>query len=157
MASRRRRVRWWLKWAGTVACAVIIVSWGVTGFCIWRVSYGVYRAEFNSGSVSFEYWPWPFRDQGFGAVRRPLGFFWGRFDWMWIERDEGTIVTVHLPHWVLLAAVGVPTLLLWLPSRRRRTPGHCQKCGYDLTGNVSGVCPECGRRVGQKAARAAGD
>ena len=23
-------------------------------------------------------------------------------------------------------------------------PGHCQKCGYNLTGNVSGVCPECG-------------
>lgn len=26
--------------------------------------------------------------------------------------------------------------------------GHCQKCGYDLTGNVSGVCPECGTPVG---------
>ena len=23
-------------------------------------------------------------------------------------------------------------------------PGHCQKCGYNLTGNVSGRCPECG-------------
>lgn len=23
--------------------------------------------------------------------------------------------------------------------------GHCD-CGYDLTGNLSGVCPECGRR-----------
>lgn len=22
--------------------------------------------------------------------------------------------------------------------------GHCQKCGYNLTENVSGVCPECG-------------
>lgn len=21
---------------------------------------------------------------------------------------------------------------------------HCIRCGYDLTGNVSGVCPECG-------------
>jgi len=26
----------------------------------------------------------------------------------------------------------------WLP------PGHCKKCGYNLIGNVSGVCPECG-------------
>jgi hypothetical protein len=25
-------------------------------------------------------------------------------------------------------------------------PG-CHGCGYDLTGNVSGVCPECGRRI----------
>jgi hypothetical protein len=22
--------------------------------------------------------------------------------------------------------------------------GQCERCGYDLTGNVSGVCPECG-------------
>ena len=25
--------------------------------------------------------------------------------------------------------------------------GQCSNCGYDLTGNVSGVCPECGNRV----------
>jgi len=27
---------------------------------------------------------------------------------------------------------------------RRQRKGLCRKCGYDLTGNVSGVCPECG-------------
>jgi hypothetical protein len=26
----------------------------------------------------------------------------------------------------------------------RRQRGQCPACGYDLTGNVSGVCPECG-------------
>ena len=30
---------------------------------------------------------------------------------------------------------------------RRRRKGLCLKCGYDLTGNVSGVCPECGKAV----------
>src|SRR5262249_30991088 len=25
--------------------------------------------------------------------------------------------------------------------------GFCRQCGYDLTGNVSGVCPECGDKV----------
>jgi hypothetical protein len=29
----------------------------------------------------------------------------------------------------------------------RRIPKHFCTCGYDLTGNVSGVCPECGARV----------
>jgi len=28
--------------------------------------------------------------------------------------------------------------------RTPATPGQCFKCGYNLTGNVSGVCPECG-------------
>jgi DMSO/TMAO reductase YedYZ heme-binding membrane subunit len=28
--------------------------------------------------------------------------------------------------------------------RLRRERGQCVRCGYDLRGNVSGVCPECG-------------
>ena len=45
--------------------------------------------------------------------------------------------------------VGGPaiTLAVWLVSRRRPQPGRCAGCNYDLTGNVSGVCPECGRKV----------
>jgi hypothetical protein len=31
-----------------------------------------------------------------------------------------------------------------LPYRRWQE-GKCIYCGYDLTGNVTGVCPECGR------------
>ena len=30
---------------------------------------------------------------------------------------------------------------------RRHIRGQCDQCGYNLTGNVSGVCPECGARV----------
>jgi hypothetical protein len=33
---------------------------------------------------------------------------------------------------------------------RRRRMGRCRKCGYDLTGNVSGRCPECGTPVGSE-------
>jgi len=25
--------------------------------------------------------------------------------------------------------------------------GICDQCGYNLTGNISGVCPECGLRI----------
>ncbi|RJP32468.1 MAG: hypothetical protein C4547_13800 [Phycisphaerales bacterium] len=34
-----------------------------------------------------------------------------------------------------------------LGQSRRRPPNECGHCGYDLTGNVSGRCPECGRAV----------
>ncbi len=30
---------------------------------------------------------------------------------------------------------------------RRAARGYCVSCGYDLTGNESGRCPECGERV----------
>jgi hypothetical protein len=48
----------------------------------------------------------------------------------------------------MLAAA--PTAVLWYRSwrdRHRIPVGHCRNCGYDLTGNVSGVCPECGTPV----------
>ncbi len=31
----------------------------------------------------------------------------------------------------------------------RRKPGLCDHCEYDLTGNVSGICPECGSAIGR--------
>jgi hypothetical protein len=30
------------------------------------------------------------------------------------------------------------------PAERRRSRGQCVACAYNLTGNVSGTCPECG-------------
>lgn len=40
---------------------------------------------------------------------------------------------------------------LWVRWRNHlliSRPGHfCIECGYDLTGNTSGRCPECGREV----------
>jgi Mn2+/Fe2+ NRAMP family transporter len=31
----------------------------------------------------------------------------------------------------------------WVPSEHM----HCESCGYDLTGNESGRCPECGTEL----------
>jgi hypothetical protein len=33
------------------------------------------------------------------------------------------------------------------PEPVDRPEGSCRQCGYDLTGNVSGVCPECGQKI----------
>jgi len=48
-------------------------------------------------------------------------------------------------------AMAFSTFLTWYwwdrpdgMSRLRRQRGQCLQCGYDLRGNVSGVCPECG-------------
>ena len=49
---------------------------------------------------------------------------------------------------ILLYVVFIPTVVsLCLGFRRVFPQGHCQKCGYNLTGNVSGVCPECGEQI----------
>src|ERR1700722_1913560 len=50
-----------------------------------------------------------------------------------------------LPLWSINATLFVlPAFWLWRRFRPTRPPGCCNKCGYNLTGNISGVCPECG-------------
>ena len=61
---------------------------------------------------------------------------------VWSEYEYGVIV----PCWSLVVLFGiVPTI--WLIKRRKRGGAigvECGACGYNLTGNTSGVCPECG-------------
>ena len=54
-----------------------------------------------------------------------------------------------------LVTIPGPLVGTWLVVRRQRArakqvEGSCRECGYDLTGNVSGVCPECGTRIEKK-------
>jgi multisubunit Na+/H+ antiporter MnhB subunit len=49
---------------------------------------------------------------------------------------------------ILLFLIGWVIHQYKLAERRRLLRTHCcLNCGYDLTGNVSGVCPECGEKA----------
>jgi hypothetical protein len=54
--------------------------------------------------------------------------------------------------WFIIAMFLIPPgfSLIRGPLRRwrRRRKGLCGSCGYDLTGNESGTCPECGKATG---------
>ena len=58
---------------------------------------------------------------------------------------------VVIPLWVPFLIAAVPTCMLWYRDRRRAPLGECKRCGYNLLGNVSGICPECGTPVQQRA------
>ena len=55
-----------------------------------------------------------------------------------------------VPLWLAAIIAGGLMWLSWLVVPRvirrhlRLAEGLCISCGYDLTGNVSGMCPECG-------------
>jgi hypothetical protein len=65
--------------------------------------------------------------------------------WSW-----WTYVGFLVPHWLVAALL---TILPIVSFRRYRHgtahgAGHpCAHCGYDLTANTSGICPECGTPV----------
>lgn len=75
-------------------------------------------------------------------------------DWFcWDIMYGNTSAIIIFPVWLL----GVPWALVAIGStfylrycRRRTRLGRCRRCGYNLTGNVSGVCPECGARVPER-------
>ena len=65
-------------------------------------------------------------------------------DWGHYAPDDRYVTVPLLPvGWLAFVLAG----LLWVRgSRARRRACHCE-CGYDLRYNVSGRCPECGRKV----------
>lgn len=65
---------------------------------------------------------------------------------------------INIPHirdvaiivWVVLTLVAVTTAIPLIRKRDRdrlAQSGRCIRCGYNLAGNASGVCPECGTPV----------
>jgi hypothetical protein len=151
------------KWAGTGACALILAIWALSYSqkARTRKALGQWYVTTYQGDAGVFWWrpPPPLPpdcpisqsgDHEFIAEILCELTFAGS------ERWPPTIVSdtwgygVVFSVWVVAALLGVPTAALWIIDRRRVPPGHCP-CGYNLTGNVSGVCPECGAAVAGRA------
>ena len=62
-------------------------------------------------------------------------------------------VDAQMPCWLAFALLlAAHRLFIWLGRTRDPDPvPYCSTCAYNLTGNTSGVCPECGTPVHPKA------
>ena len=145
----RYRPRRALKWAGTVACLLILAGflttlrWPYIAMNFPRTSVGLSDGSFYvewglmlepAGSPPFEVYP----SQGWVSLS----------DYALIARwgSAGPVRFATCPLWIPFVLLGIPAAILWRLDRRRSTAGAC-RCGYDLTGNTSGRCPECGQLV----------
>jgi hypothetical protein len=63
------------------------------------------------------------------------------------------LFSVDLAFWFLALLVSLPLAWHALARRQAARPGHCRSCGYDLTANTSGRCPECGAAAEAAPAR----
>jgi hypothetical protein len=69
---------------------------------------------------------------------------WGvRPTWWPGYLSEPNVRSAWVPLWMPLALTSAATAFAWRRHLRPR-PGLCPHCGYDLTGNSTGTCPECG-------------
>lgn len=73
------------------------------------------------------------------------------------SREEYVVQELTIPFWLVTALLAAYPIIAFTRAvryhradRRARTSGLCTNCMYDLTGNVSGRCPECGTSVSRK-------
>lgn len=147
----RRRLRSTFKWGGAVATVVLVLVWA--GSRWWACSTSIpYACTVNvSGGSLILQW-------SDSASLAPTAFSWSgpnrnilAFEWWFIHYSMAsgageTISGIFVPIWTLALLVGLPTAWMWYRDRRR-APGLCTKCGYDLRGADHAVCPECGAAV----------
>ncbi len=146
----RRRLRTFTLWTGTTLCVLIAAAFVVSAR--WRIAFQVPTSRgpalyFVAGSVLIV------TDDMLTVPVSADTHSYGLGVWnSWTvhrvsHQIAGVTVTVGtllgFPLYAVFAAVAVPTLLVWRFGPKPVKPGHC-RCGYDLTGNVSGTCPECG-------------
>lgn len=151
--KKPRRIRRILKWAGVVGCTAI----GAAAIASWWIAWG-YNVCKSPGGAGW----------GFGVGRGGIvlcvgaetmyGHGWYCYKLRPIDRGvrwspyyrnfaPRRVWDVGTPLWIPFLLTATPTAFLLWRDRRRIPPGHCLKCGYNLKGNVSGVCPECGTKI----------
>jgi len=149
-----KRTTWW--WAALLANVGVLALIAVSFRCIpgWS-NYRVYVYLEHGLLCANPSPPPPGTTPGtlpwYGlphVIRSPVytpWAFWPEFRHFgpgaWVVR-----IPLHLAFFVLLPVVIFPVLPPVVRYRRRRR-GLCIHCEYDLTGNISGVCPECGHRI----------
>lgn len=74
-----------------------------------------------------------------------------------VMHDKGTHwLSVLMPMWILLLGSWASiVIVVWRQNGKARQQGNlCHVCNYDLTGNESGTCPECGTSIPEEKQRA---
>ena len=156
-----------MKWAGLVSSLMLLIAmalsfeWNVSSLFPWLGYRDVFpvQCSLNCGAISFTagaFQGLPYREpKGWDVTceisQAGLGLnnHWlphllrPRFN---IDRSRGENLFIHVPLPPVIVVLAAGTAFLWYHDRRI-PPGHCKKCGYNLTGNVSGICPECGRVI----------
>jgi hypothetical protein len=64
-----------------------------------------------------------------------------------VDRDQwGWVRSAKAPRWLIISLLLLPGIVcaIRLFAQRRRKPGICARCGYDLRATPD-QCPECGR------------
>ena len=149
--NRRSRIRFVAKWTGFATLVGLACVWCSSAFALLSYRSNDYDVIVCGGTISFSRRAVPFSHLR-GPSKKRFMLTKGRYPLDWTPRIEREYLDcfrsiksniVYIPLWIPFLAVAIPTTFLFWRDRRHRF-GCCQHCGYNLTGNTSGNCPECG-------------
>lgn len=153
---RRVDVPWWAALLLSLAVVVLLLNvFSHRVFLMWLSPQCTYNVWIWGGAIQFEHHfvgcgTGTYPSYGFIAAEIPTGHWegsWRFLPYSWKDAFAYHLeFPIYIPGVVLLAAA-LPSILLRTRRRQRRLLGLCEHCSYDLRGNTSGVCPECGTPI----------
>ena len=143
--------------AATACLALWFISLWWMGLYLVRPAAGpatkmAKAVGFQCGRVYAAVWPgaliFPLPGEGWSIARTGLCQEWlPKYGRSSIQQFQA----IWIPLWMPLAFFACYPAIAFIrgPLRRwrRRRAGLCTRCAYNLTGNQSGLCPECGIKV----------
>jgi Bacterial PH domain len=124
---------------------LVLVAFLFAGSLLLEIGYGASRSDviIMQGAIWYLEYPTNAIDKtGFFALRAGEV----RVQWRPMAGKVPQGYVCAIPLWLIVA-------ILLIPWRRKATreslerAGRCVRCEYDLTGNRSGTCPECGTTI----------
>jgi hypothetical protein len=118
---------------------ITLYVWSVryNGFFSWRTDHGCHTVVIADGAVLVRQQPCSLPQDGPSFVyeiRAPI---------LDVAIPSDTVIPICL----FIPIALIATMMVWRRSLRRPPPGFCRRCDYDLRGNTSGLCPECGEPI----------
>src|SRR5262249_35007773 len=108
----------------------LVLSWifaaAMTAFIFWLVTEGMHLVAGQMFARQWEQWC------------------------VWLQAPPGNQMSVFTAAALSLSAFlayALRALALRSRAEELQAAGKCATCTYDLTGNTSGICPECGTRT----------
>jgi hypothetical protein len=144
------RVRKWVARILSMLFLASIVLWAASYLRFhYRTSSTLYNSQAGGVQILHVSTPWK-QDCDMITYRRGWSYL-GHRDFntrWWVSLRTGAgYWMIYVPFWMPAVLFGASSLYVYRPYRRykrRKRLGLCLSCGYNLTGNESGVCSECG-------------
>jgi len=136
---------------GLMLLATLVTVFLLVQYLFVRLGWAIARPRFRFRASVFVR-TWAYSNLAFGPLIFPfhliLGCLWLVFGGASPARSSLVLGLIWILAWTLYSTLVPITLAIRMVKRRAQylRPG-CLKCGYSLTGNVSGRCTECGTPI----------